>query len=93
MGGGGVLSVSSSEGRNGEIRIQVADTGEGIRAEDVGRIFDPYFTTKARGTGLGLPIVHKVVESHGGDIRVTSVVGKGTVFTILIPTRTDKQGQ
>jgi two-component system, NtrC family, sensor histidine kinase HydH len=86
MDGGGVLSVSSSAGQDGEITIQVADTGGGIRAEDLEKIFDPYFTTKARGTGLGLPIVHKIVEAHGGGIRVTSVVGKGTAFTIVIPT-------
>jgi two-component system sensor histidine kinase HydH len=93
MDGGGVLSVSSSAGQDGEIRTQVADTGAGIQAEDLDKIFDPYFTTKPRGTGLGLPIVHKIVEAHGGEIRVKSVVGRGTVFTILIPTRTDKQGE
>jgi two-component system sensor histidine kinase HydH len=87
MDDGGVLSVSSSAGQNGEVRIQVADTGAGIRAEDLDKIFDPYFTTKARGTGLGLPIVHKIIEAHGGDIRVRSVVEKGTAFTIFIPTQ------
>jgi two-component system sensor histidine kinase HydH len=85
MDGGGVLSVSGSAGEDGEIRTQIADTGAGIRPEDLDKIFDPYFTTKPRGTGLGLPIVHKIVEAHGGDIRVKSVVGRGTVFTILIP--------
>jgi two-component system sensor histidine kinase HydH len=93
MDRGGVLTVSSSAGQNGEVRTQVADTGAGIRAEDLDKIFDPYFTTKPRGTGLGLPIVHKIVEAHGGEIRVKSVVGSGTLFTILIPTRPGKQGE
>lgn len=91
MDDGGVLSVNSSVGQNGEVRIQVADTGAGIRAEDLDKIFDPYFTTKARGTGLGLPIVHKIIEAHGGDIRVKSVVKKGTAFTIFIPTQEAKE--
>jgi two-component system sensor histidine kinase HydH len=93
MDQGGVLSVSSSAVRNGEIRIQVVDTGGGIQVEDLGKIFDPYFTTKPRGTGLGLPIVHKIVEAHGGEIRVKSAVGKGTAFTILIPTSSRDQEQ
>jgi two-component system sensor histidine kinase HydH len=93
MDRGGVLSIRSSAGQNGEVRAQIADTGAGIRGEHLDKIFDPYFTTKPSGTGLGLPIVHKILEAHGGDIRVKSVVGTGTVFTILIPARSGKPGE
>jgi two-component system sensor histidine kinase HydH len=82
---GGVLSVKSTLGEEGEIKIEIADTGRGIPPEDLNKIFDPYFTTKTKGTGLGLAIVHKIVETHGGDIKIRSIPEKGTVFTISIP--------
>lgn len=82
---GGVLSVKSTLGEEGEIKIEIADTGRGIPPEDLNKIFDPYFTTKTKGTGLGLAIVHKIVETHGGEIKIRSIPEKGTVFTISIP--------
>ncbi|HAO94219.1 MAG: hypothetical protein A2X93_08545 [Deltaproteobacteria bacterium GWC2_56_8] len=96
MEDGGVLAVSSrvewGDGPDAARRpyavIEVADTGKGISAELLGRIFDPFFSTKDFGTGLGLSIVHRIVESHGGTIAVKSVVGSGTVFTIRIPVET-----
>jgi two-component system sensor histidine kinase HydH len=51
----------------------------------LGRIFDPYFTTKSCGTGLGLAIVHNILEAHGGEIKVTSSPGKGTAATVFLP--------
>ena len=69
--------------------VREADDGAGaveaVRKEDLGRVFDPYFTTKPSGTGLGLAIVHRIIESHGGEIRLESEPGRGTVFTILLP--------
>jgi PAS domain S-box-containing protein len=69
------------------IKIDVRDTGHGIAPEMLDRVFTPYFTTKEKGlgTGLGLPVVQGIVESHGGAIRVSSQPGKGTCFTVLLP--------
>ena len=78
------IEISDSE-ENGGLNIQVSDTGNGIPAEDLPKIFDPYFTTKSSGTGLGLAIAHNIVETMGGGIEVTSEVGKGTTFRITIP--------
>ena len=72
------------------VRICLSDTGEGIAQPNVGRIFLPFFTTKAngRGTGLGLSIVKNIVESHGGQITVQSELAKGTSFTLILPVAT-----
>ncbi len=67
------------------IQIAISDTGEGIRPEHVARIFDPYFTTKQTGTGLGLAAVYSIVKKHGGHIDVESQVGQGTTFRIWLP--------
>jgi signal transduction histidine kinase/ActR/RegA family two-component response regulator len=77
----------------GVIRIEIADTGPGISPARLSRIFEPFFTTKApgKGTGLGLSLSQGIVKQHGGEIRVDSVVGKGTTFTVEIPVREAKQ--
>lgn len=84
MDGGGNLNVKAQL-KEDEVLLTVADTGAGIPTEDLPHIFDPYFTTKPRGVGLGLANVHKLVEAHGGDIEVESAPGQGTVFTVHIP--------
>ncbi|BCR03802.1 two-component sensor histidine kinase [Desulfuromonas versatilis] len=66
-------------------RVQVTDSGKGIPAEELEKIFVPFFTTKTQGTGLGLPICRQLLEQHGGSIRVESKVGEGTTFTIELP--------
>ncbi|MCF6179164.1 MAG: PAS domain S-box protein, partial [Geopsychrobacter sp.] len=70
------------------VKLEVEDNGAGIAAENLERIFDPYFTTKAvgEGTGLGLSVVQGIVENHGGRISVQSEMGSGTCFTLLLPT-------
>jgi len=85
MESGGRLTVSSSTGVNGNIAIDIKDNGSGISAEDLSKIFDPYFTTKPKGTGLGLAIAHKIIEAHRGQIKVRSTIGQGTVFSIILP--------
>ena len=67
------------------LRITIRDSGEGIRAEDIPHVFDPFFTTKDYGTGLGLSVVHGIIQEHGGQIEVESELQKGTAFHILLP--------
>ena len=67
------------------LSITIRDTGDGIRAEDIPHVFDPFFTTKDYGTGLGLSVVHGIIEEHGGQIEVESELSKGTAFHILLP--------
>ena len=73
------------------VRIQIQDTGTGIPPEHLSRIFDPYFTTKQTGSGLGLTSVHSIVTRHGGHVEVTSPVGSGACFTIHLPASSKKQ--
>jgi two-component system, sporulation sensor kinase E len=63
----------------------VADTGGGIPQEQINRIFEPFYTTKKKGTGLGLMIVQRIIRAHGGRIEVESEVGRGTTFRIWLP--------
>ena len=74
----------------GNIMVIISDTGHGIASENLGRIFSPFFTTRQQGTGLGLSITQRIVEQHHGDISVGSVPGKGAVFTITLPYRTNE---
>jgi signal transduction histidine kinase len=67
------------------IRITVADTGKGLSPEEQQRIFDPYYTTKEKGVGLGLAIAHEIILAHGGNIRVKSEPGQGTTFEVFLP--------
>ncbi len=77
-------SSGNSEAREA-FRITIRDSGEGIRAEDIPHVFDPFFTTKDYGTGLGLSVVHGIIQEHGGQIEVESELEKGTAFHILLP--------
>jgi len=84
MSGGGRLGVETRRVGD-EVQLAVSDTGAGIPAEIMDKIFEPYFTTKPFGTGLGLTIVFKIVKEHFGDIAVASREGEGTTFTITVP--------
>jgi signal transduction histidine kinase len=83
---GGSLTVTTS-GENNSIAVTFADTGKGIPPSELGRIFQPFFTTKHRGSGLGLPIVKKILEAHDGTIEVSTEPGSGTTATVRIPGR------
>lgn len=72
------------------ISIRITDTGPGITAEKVGKVFEPYFTTKKAGSGLGLLIVRRIVREHGGEVEFNSEEGKGAAVTIYLP-RIDKR--
>jgi two-component system, NtrC family, sensor kinase len=87
MPSGGTLTVRARALSEGEIEIEVQDEGEGIAAEHLAEVFDPFFTTKepGEGTGLGLWVTYGIIEKHGGEIRVTSVPGKGTTFRVVLP--------
>ncbi|MEW6593752.1 MAG: ATP-binding protein [Thermodesulfobacteriota bacterium] len=83
---GGTLTVTARLGeKRGTVQITVQDTGSGIAAEILDRIMDPYFTTKPQGSGLGLAMVQKILDEHGGEVRVTSSVGEGTSVTLTLP--------
>ena len=84
MPGAGTLGAMARE-EPGAIRIHVSDTGVGMDAEALSRAFEPYFSTKATGTGLGLPIAKRNVELSGGTISVTSERGRGTIVEITLP--------
>jgi signal transduction histidine kinase len=84
ISGGGQILVSLT--RDGEqAMIQVSDTGRGISAEALPEIFKPFFTTRSEGTGLGLSLAKGIVQSHGGNIEVSSTPGKGSHFKICLP--------
>ena len=85
MQGKGTLSLATCAGADGEsVVVSISDTGCGIPEEDREHLFEPFFTTKDDGTGLGLPITYGIVTRHNGDIEVTSQVGKGTTFRIIL---------
>ncbi|MDO9548295.1 MAG: ATP-binding protein, partial [Candidatus Marinimicrobia bacterium] len=65
--------------------LEIIDNGPGISLEYLQKIFEPYFTTRRKGTGLGLPIVKRIVENHRGNIMLSSVTGQGTTVTITLP--------
>ena len=85
---GGVLSLDvRPDDAGGYIRVMIEDTGSGIRPDQIGQIFTPFFTTKSGGTGLGLAVSYGIVKDHGGEIRVASQEGSGSIFTVVVPLR------
>jgi signal transduction histidine kinase len=84
---GGTLEIRALENRQDEnISISVRDSGSGMTPEQLGKLFQPLFTTKARGIGLGLVVVKNLTQANGGKVEVQSEVGKGSVFTVTLPT-------
>jgi signal transduction histidine kinase len=85
IGEKGEITVKTGETPLHQAFVAVSDTGNGISKDLMETIFDPFFTTKQDGTGLGLAICHNIVHNHGGDIQVTSKIGKGTTFVVTLP--------
>jgi two-component system, sporulation sensor kinase E len=86
---GGTLALQTGEGSD-DVWVSVSDTGGGIPQEQINRIFEPFYTTKKKGSGLGLMIVQRIVRAHGGRIDLESHVGRGTTFRIWLPLREAK---
>jgi signal transduction histidine kinase len=85
MPNGGALQIRSEAIRGHRVLITFADTGVGIKPEHLKRIFDLYFTTKDRGSGIGLSMVYRTIQMHDGEIEVESTPGKGTTFRVTLP--------
>jgi signal transduction histidine kinase len=84
MPNGGTLRLTSAAQRN-RVEVRIADSGVGIPAEHLPKIFDLYFTTKDHGTGIGLSLVYRIVQLHDGEVEVESTKGRGTTFRVLLP--------
>nr|WP_043637583.1 ATP-binding protein [Desulfovibrio sp. TomC] len=92
MDSGGVMGLGVGVAADGRAYLEVTDTGSGIDPADRDRIFDPYYTTKSLGTGLGLPIAHKIVVAHGGEIQLTTRPQGGTSARVVLPQAGDQAG-
>ena len=83
MPDGGTLKLSCHTTSRRRVEIDVEDTGVGIPPENLGRIFDLYFTTKEKGSGIGLSMVYRIVQLHDGEVEVQSTPGRGTRFRLI----------
>jgi signal transduction histidine kinase len=81
---GGILRIETHPFRD-RVEVVISDSGSGIPPEQMEKIFNYYYTTKEKGVGLGLPIAHRIIEAHGGQLKVESKVGAGTKVTITLP--------
>jgi len=90
---GGRLGISLANGGS-QVVVDISDTGKGITEEDQARIFDPFFTTKpaGKGTGLGLAVSYGIIRDHGGEILVSSLPGRGSTFSIVLPAEEKEHG-
>ncbi|MHB8764459.1 MAG: cache domain-containing protein [Deferrisomatales bacterium] len=90
MPDGGRVEVRTARRDDGRVELSIRDTGGGIAPEHLEKVFEPFFTTRARGTGLGLPITRQIVERHHGEIGIESQLGRGTVVTVALPLRPEE---
>ena len=95
ISGEGVITIAVDSGSKDRVSIKISDNGCGMTSEEVERIFNPEYTTKEKGLGLGLPLAHEIIRGHGGEIRVLSQQGSGTTFEIMLPAERagDKNGK
>jgi two-component system, sporulation sensor kinase E len=87
----GEIHIKTEEETGGDVVVHIEDTGEGIPESIMGKIFEPYFTTRKSGTGLGLVIVYKIIKELGGDIKINSREGEGTSFSVKLPVHEKKK--
>ena len=85
MPDGGTLKIACRAGGRRTVEVDVEDTGVGIPPEHLSRIFDLYFTTKEKGSGIGLSMVYRIVQLHDGEVEVQSTPGHGTRFRLIFP--------
>ena len=85
MRSGGTLTITTASANESHVAVMLQDTGCGMTPEQQQRVFEPFFTTKEKGVGLGMSIVHRIIEAHHGAIELESDVEKGTRFTVLLP--------
>ena len=85
QGDGKITVKSHTDLENNCVKIKIADTGAGIHNDDIEKIFEPFFSTKPKGTGLGLAVSYGIIQNHQGDIKVSSKPSQGTCFTIELP--------
>lgn len=83
--GPGEIRLAAKPAGPDHVQLSVSDTGPGLTEDEITQIFDPYYTTKERGLGLGLALAHEIVQAHGGQLTVASTPGVGTTFTLLLP--------
>ena len=86
----GKITIEAKKNGNGSIEIMFSDTGDGIEQEDLKKVFEPFFTKKSKGTGLGLTVCNQVVSLHGGKIEIESKKNRGTTFKIILPMKREK---
>ena len=93
LGPGGQIRVSTALGPQGEVTIRIEDNGPGIPGELRHKIFEVFYSTRGGGTGLGLPIAQRILETHGGWIELDTEVGKGTTFVLHLPQSPRSEGK
>jgi signal transduction histidine kinase len=91
MSGGGTLTLSVNR-QNNNVLIAVRDTGCGIPAEQLDAVYDPFVTSKTRGAGLGLTMVHQIIMNHQGEIKISSQLEKGTIVILRLPVPVGQKG-
>ena len=95
ISGEGSITISVDSGGKDRVSMKISDNGCGMSSEEIERIFNPEYTTKEKGLGLGLPLAHEIIRGHGGEIRVFSQQGSGATFEIFLPRERagDKNGK
>ncbi len=93
ISGEGTVTISVRKPVDGRVSIRITDTGCGMTSEEVDRIFNPEYTTKEKGLGLGLPLAHEIIRGHGGEIRILSRKESGTTFEVLLPAERHSNGK